>query len=365
MANIVVSAAACRVSGVLSIYKQFLSHLEKHIAQNKYYIFVHESMPQPPIPGVKYIVVDITRWATRIRFDHYHAKQILEKMGVYPDLIISLQNTALRCYQNVRHIIYYQQSLPFFSQKWNPFRKDERALFLYKNIYPYFVKSSIKGVDVDFVVQIPFIADGVEKKFKIEKNKIHVLFPDVETVNSSVNCDYRLDADKFHFFFPAIAAKYKGHKKLFDALKLIKQDNHQIIDKIQLHLTVDEKSLDMGEYVRLSGLEANVIFHGVIPQQQLLAMMNCCHGLLFPSTIETLGLPLIEGGFLGLPIAVSDVEYAHQVLGDYAGALFVSPNDIKSWAAAIVNMCKKPAIRNERININKESSWDTFFELVV
>ncbi len=47
--NVVVSAAALRASGGLSIYKQFLYHLQKNINGDRYFIFIDKCMPAPNI----------------------------------------------------------------------------------------------------------------------------------------------------------------------------------------------------------------------------------------------------------------------------------------------------------------------------
>ena len=53
--NIIVLASATRSSGALTIYKQFLSHLPNYVKDNRYFIFVDPSMPQPEIENVEYI----------------------------------------------------------------------------------------------------------------------------------------------------------------------------------------------------------------------------------------------------------------------------------------------------------------------
>jgi len=42
---------------------------------------------------------------------------------------------------------------------------------------------------------------------------------------------------------------------------------------------------------------------------------------LFPSYIETFGLPLIEAAAFGLPIGVANEAYAHEVLKGYNRSL--------------------------------------------
>ena len=66
--------------------------------------------------------------------------------------------------------------------------------------------------------------------------------------------------------------------------------------------------------------------------------------LLFPSYIETLGLPLLEAAAFGLPVLAADVDYAHEVLKDYEGVRYIDVFDYEGWARKIKNdidLCHK------------------------
>ena len=67
--NIVVSTAAARTSGALTIYNQFLTHLRERRDGNRYLLFVDREMPQPAMDGVEYADVDLRSWSRRILFD--------------------------------------------------------------------------------------------------------------------------------------------------------------------------------------------------------------------------------------------------------------------------------------------------------
>ena len=42
-------------------------------------------------------------------------------------------------------------------------------------------------------------------------------------------------------------------------------------------------------------------------------MYKAADGLLFPSTIETIGLPLLEAATFGLPVLANELEYVNYV----------------------------------------------------
>jgi glycosyltransferase involved in cell wall biosynthesis len=85
--------------------------------------------------------------------------------------------------------------------------------------------------------------------------------------------------------------------------------------------------------------------------------------MLFPSYIETFGLPLIEAGNFGMPILAADMNYAREVIGDYEGVKFLNYKDSKLWAENIVDLYNK-RIKYKPYSINYETSWKDFFELI-
>jgi hypothetical protein len=58
--------------------------------------------------------------------------------------------------------------------------------------------------------------------------------------------------------------------------------------------------------------------------------------LLFLSTKESFGVPLVEAMVVGLPIVCADVPYARNLCGDTA--IYFAPNDIRSLQAAVAEL---------------------------
>jgi len=353
--NVIVLATASRVRGALTIYKQFISHLAQEKCEDDYYVFVNESMPKPQISRVRYIDMDTTSMLRRIRFDWNLCGKWLKKQGINPDVIVSLQNTGL--YTDKPQLIYYHQSIPIYPEKWNILKSEERPLFFYKNVYPIFVRMTMNE-RTHYVVQIPFIKDGLIKMLNMAPERIHVMFPDVEHIDVKTFEPYNWGDDCLHFLYPANLARYKRHDTLIEAL--LRLENR---DKIKLHITLKYgERPDLEELVKRYGLTDNVLFEGAIEHDKLLSMYKSSAGLLFPSQIETLGLPLLEAAACGIPIVASDKDYAHQVAGNYEGIFFVDANDYDGWAKAISRLSVEK--KQYKPLLMKESSWPQFFELV-
>ena len=57
--------------------------------------------------------------------------------------------------------------------------------------------------------------------------------------------------------------------------------------------------------------------------------------LVFPSYLETVGLPLLEAKALSRPIIAADLEYARESVGDYDEVHYFSALDYDALAVAI------------------------------
>ena len=243
----------------------------------------------------------------------------MKKKGVQPSLIISFQNTGVKFDKRIPQLIYYHQPFPVFPQKWSLFKKQETLFFLYKHIYSYFVSRSIHQ-NVYFVVQIPFMKEAFLNRFKISKEKVYVIPPEVRTIDYENVSQMQFTDGKRHFIYPATPLLYKNHKLLLQALQLLKERNFALFQRIKLHFTLKENNpLGLKDLARSWEVDEAIVFEGVLPFQQLLSYYKSMDALLFPSYIETFGLPLLEAAGAGIAIVASDLPYAHDVIGEYEG----------------------------------------------
>ena len=81
-------------------------------------------------------------------------------------------------------------------------------------------------------------------------------------------------------------------------------------------------------------------FIGPVPRTQLFEEYASSI-LVFPSYIETIGLPLLEARSVGAPILASDCLYARDGVGDYEGAEFFGVFDSKKLSQLMKEkLCK-------------------------
>ncbi len=361
--NILVSAAALRASGARTIYRQFIEHLRSRVDGNRYYVMVDKCMEMPEIDGVSYWIVDVSSKWKRIWFELFGFKQLVEQKDVKFDVAISLQNLGIRQLRNLPQVVYYHQSLPFFDYKWNICSKRELMMWSYKHLYPIIVKLTI-AKSTDMIAQLPSIKDCIVCKYGLASYRVHVLFPDLEKINIGKIGRYPFDERHVHFLFPATSAPYKGHRFLVDVMSLIKKQDPNTAGRVKIHFTLDkgQEHVLVNEMVKL-GVEHNFEFHGVVPHDVLLSMYKSSSCLLFPSVVETLGLPLIESACFGIGIIACDLKYAREVLAGYEWVTYLESRTVKQWADAIIKVSKEPETYRP-LKQEERSSWEDFFDIV-
>jgi rhamnosyl/mannosyltransferase len=97
---------------------------------------------------------------------------------------------------------------------------------------------------------------------------------------------------------------YKGFDVLIKAISLLPED-------VKLHIVGTgylEKSLR--NLTRQMGLENRIIFHGYLPQEQLVALFRSCHCFALASIerTEAFGIVLLEAMLHGKPVVASNLE---------------------------------------------------------
>lgn len=116
-----------------------------------------------------------------------------------------------------------------------------------------------------------------------------------------------------NFLYVASGEPHKNHRPLIEAWCLLaKEGLHP-----SLKLTVDSRhSVELCSWIeqKIEEFRLKVENLGCVPQGRLKQLYNQAGALIFPSTFESFGLPLIEACQAGLPILASELDYVRDVL---------------------------------------------------
>lgn len=354
------ATAATGVGGLKTIVDEFISSIYSHDSINEYYIFVnpHYSSREKP-DNCYFIKIDAKKMYKRLYWDYFGMKIWSKNNGIKPDKIISLQNTGV-LFKGIEQIIYLHTSLPFVNFNWNILKQNERALWFYKNVYIYFIKFTINQ-NTFIVVQGKWLKDKVSESLKISKDRIMVCVPcgNNHMKLNNINTDFS-DNNEEIYFYPAADYKYKNHMILIEALRILKNEHHKIYSRIKVVFTIDKNSYVYNLALKF-GVEDKVSFVGKLDYKEMEQVYRKSKAVLFPSYIETLGLPLIEAALYGKSIYCSKEDFSKEVIGQYEGVEFIDTFNVNKWVETFLDEYKTYRGYN---NNQYFESWPEFFNKI-
>ncbi|EFI3505179.1 glycosyltransferase family 4 protein [Escherichia coli] len=358
---IIVSATALASGGALTILKQFIKHASQN--SNDYIMFVSAGLELPVCDNIIYIENTPKGWLKRIYWDWFGCRKFISEHKINVKKVISLQNSSLNV--PYEQIIYLHQSIPF--SKVDSFLKnitsDNVKLFLYKKFYSYFIFKYVNA-NTTIVVQTNWMKKGVlEQCDKISTERVLVIKPDIKAFNNT-NFDVDMDVSAKTLLYPATPLTYKNHLVILKALVILKKK--YFIDDLKFQVTFEKNRYkNFDKFVQLNNLSKNVDYLGVLSYSNLQKKYMAASLIVFPSYIESYGLPLIEAASLGKKIISSDLPYARDVLKDYSGVDFVIYNNEDGWAKALFNVLNGNSKLNFRpYEKDSRSSWPQFFSIL-
>jgi glycosyltransferase involved in cell wall biosynthesis len=243
-----------------------------------------------------------------------------------PDLWLSLHDITPRVYAK-RQAVYCHNPSPFYSLSWREALHDPKFM-LFNLFYKYLYRINIKR-NYAVVVQQDWLRMAFFRMY--HHSNIIVAHPALRQAprQSSV----RAHSGKYVFLYPVLPRVFKNIEVLCSAAELLPL---HLQAKIEIRLTLDGNENAYAKYLVKNYGELKVLrFIGRQNREEMAINFAECDTVLFPSKLETWGLPISEAKALGKSLLVADLPYAHETVGSYADVSFLPANDIASWAKAI------------------------------
>lgn len=342
--KILVIDIAASEGGALSILRSFYNYVKNNDFENEYIFWVGypniketDRIKVENFPGIK------ANRLKKLYFDFFQAKNKIKIIN--PDIVFSMQNIAVFGLKKIPQVIYMHQSIPFQTMKnYSFFKQKERSLAVVQHIIGRIIKMSIKKADYT-IVQTKWIRDAVISVTGISTDKITNVFPDVEDILLLGNNNFLNN----RFFYPASGEEYKNHACIYKAVELLRDKG---IGEFEICLTIDGENTE------------NLKYFGRLNKNEVISRMRKSV-LIFPSYIETVGLPLVEGKMVGTIIFASDCPFSHEVLDGYENAYFFNPFDPKELAVLMKQVIYgEIQVRESKKNLISDLKTDSWKRVV-
>ena len=259
-------------------------------------------------------------WVHRIFFDLFISRIIYKKEN--PDEVISLQNLRVLGI-NKKQTILIQNVLPFSDKKYKIY--EDKKIWVYQNIMSKLIIKSLLSKDL-IIVQNNWMKNRLADKYKINFNKI---FVDKIDYKEAINIQSQLKKSSGNkiFFYPSSGLIYKNHSIIVKVCKILKENKIKNFEVIFTLTGNDNKHIKKLKKI-IDREKLPIKFVGYLNKEDLNFYYKNST-LLFPSFIETIGLPLIECQHHASPIICSNYEYAKEVTNNYKYVKYFDPNDEK------------------------------------
>lgn len=327
--TIVISAVNLVEAGTLAILRDCLRYLSKVAADGEYKVvaIVYKRV-LTDFPNIEYIETQWPkrRWINRLWYEYVSMKRISKNLSpVY--LWLSLHDTTPSVVAKHR-VVYCHNSFPFY--RW----KIHDVLFAPKIVSfalfsKYIYKRNIYQNNY-LVVQQEWFRKSLSKMFGISLRKIIVAPP--QSYNQIVLKPALNVLKVSSFLFAGSPNSHKNFEVICRAVAILEIDYGIRDFKVSITLKGTENKYAKWLYKHWGNLSC-MDFMGFVDTQTLKAHYAACDCLIFPSKVETWGLPISEFMVYDKPMLLADLPYSHETAGGSQRTAFFDPENAEQLAA--------------------------------
>tara|TARA_B100001250_G_C19439204_1_gene630982 strand:- start:39 stop:701 length:663 start_codon:yes stop_codon:yes gene_type:complete len=207
----------------------------------------------------------------------------------------------------------------------------ERFLFYlnYKNVDYIVVQSE--------TMRSVLVSSGV----KVEKIKIYAYKSKEEQYKIKKQSDNK--KCNTNFLYIATDEPHKNHKNLIEAWCILAKIG--VFPK--LTVTINEETL-LHQFInkRVNEYKLNLEILPNLDREKIIKLYSQSRALIFPSFVESYGLPLVEASQYGIPIIASELDYVRDVVDPIES---FDPNSAKSISRSVIRFLKMEEKKTEII----------------
>ena len=225
-------------------------------------------------------------------------------------------------------------------------------------LYKYIYRINIKKNDW-VIVQQDWIRNEFIRLYGV-KNVIVARPTTHEQINIDATTTNGEKKDrKYTFIFASYPRVFKNFDVILAADKILEEKG---VDGYEVILTLDGSENAYAndlkkEYTNLR----NIKWTGLLDRNVLLNLYGETDCMIFPSKLETWGLPISEYKETKKPMLLADLPYAHETIGTYEGVAFFdayNPEDLADKMVAIMDGTLKLENTVEQKREPYCSSWE-------
>lgn len=363
MKTIVISGINLRSGGPLTILRDCLNFLSQSSFSREYHIvaLVHKR-ELCDFPDIEYIEFpdSINSWFKRIYYEYFYFRKLSKRLKPY--LWLSLHDITPNVYAD-RQAVYMHNPSIVNKIRLRDFRYDKKYI-AFSVLYKYLYRINITKNNY-CIVQQDWFKEECSRMFSLPKSRFIVATPHID--HDYINLK-PISKKCRNFFFPSFPRPFKNFETVCEAAKLLV--DHGFKD-FKIVLTLDE-SLNsyardiVKKYHDISQIE----FVGLIPPDKMMKYYEETDCLIFPSRLETWGLPISEFIPFNKPMIVADLPYAHETSQGANVVSFFHIDNAQQLALLMINAISGDFKNFQAIPLKNQetpyaSSYNELFNILI
>lgn len=339
--TIVISGINITEAGPLSVMKDLLAVFSENKNDfTELIVLVHDKALYD-YDNITYLEFPKSKksWFLRLYYEYFYFKKL--SLELKPDYWISMHDMTPNVVCNNRYV-YCHNATPYYSPTWKDWLFGSRAS-LFSLFYIFLYSINIKK-NTGVIVQQDWFRKALVKRFKL--NNVIVAYPDIKT-NISKGIEFIKNKGKAKkIFFPSYPRSFKNVEIICEAYKKLSQQEQE---NLEVFLTLDNTLNSYASYIykKYNNLK-NINFIGLQTREKVFDFYEEVDALVFPSKLESWGLPITEFKPYQKPIILSDLPYAKETLGTYDFAYFFDPNSSEQLAK-IFSLLIRDELTNNKV----------------
>lgn len=333
----VVSAVNFSEGGPLTVLRDCLASAALSLSSEWEIIALVHDQKLVNLPRVQLIEMpDAKRsWLRRLYHEWIFFKRLSSSLE--PDLWLSLHDITPRVIAR-RQAVYCHNPSPFYRLPWRE-AWFEPKFWLFTRFYRYLYRVFIRR-NYWVIVQQAWLREAFKQMYG--PLPVVVSYP---SVGLPERAEYTVSSDEtVIFLYPALPRVFKNFEVICEAAKILNQRGLACFE-IRITLKGNENRYSKWLYAKYNSTP-KLNFVGLQNREQMVKQYSEASAVIFPSKLETWGLPISEAKLYNKPLLVADMPYAHETVGNYDRVSFFSPTDTSALAdlmQAIIERRWQPA----------------------
>ena len=361
--TVVISGINIIEAGPKSIMTDFLKELGSLNDPNLRILALVNSKKLFNVQNIEYVEFPESKksWFNRLYHEYWYFKKFSKELKA--DYWISMHDmTPNVVCKNL--YVYCHNATPYYWPSLKDWRYGGRASvfsLFYIFLYGINIKKN-KGV----IVQQEWLRERFSKRFGIKN--IIVAYPDVEELKAKIApIKTKNPGPTKKLIYPSFPRSFKNFEVICEAYKNLSGPDQE---KIEIFLTLNQEMNPYADYIitkyqHLKGIK----FVGRLTREEVFDYYNEVDALLFPSKLESWGLPITEFKNFNKPIFLADLPYARETLGGYELGYFFNPGksaQLTKLLEALINGSLQPIAREEKLPAAPFFvGWKNLFEHII